>query len=89
MFFVLLAFVMASARFSLRGSTGNSLPQPQRFRIEMEAAVALVAVFSVRSWLDRNAAIDPSRAGVCGALSRGEQVVNDAEWPKSVLRPLT
>jgi hypothetical protein len=72
----------------------HALPQPNRYKVEMEMALALVAVFAARPLLEKFPR--SVKAALCLFLLSlaGEQVVNfrrqakDAMWPKDVTQTI-
>jgi hypothetical protein len=87
LFFVLLAYAMSCGPVLATWLHEQFLPQAQRFRIEMESALALAAVFGLRSWVQRMPqTVKAALAFVVLSLA-GEQVVNHRKIAKDVLYP--
>jgi len=86
-FFALLAFAFSCVPILAMWLGWQFLPQPQRFRIEMEAAIALAVVFGLRPLLDRLPR--PAKAVLAFSLLAlaGQQVVNQRRLAKDVLYP--
>jgi hypothetical protein len=86
-FFVLWAFAMSCGPVLATWLDRQILPQAQRFRIEMEPAVALAVVFGLRPLLDRMPRTVKA-AVVFAVLSlAGEQLVHHRRLAKDVLYP--
>lgn len=86
-FFVLLAFAMSCGPILGRWLDRIVLPQASRFRIEMEAAIALLVVFGLRPLLERLPR--PGKAALAVALLwfGGQQVIHHRRVAKDVLHP--
>ena len=86
-FFALLAYLTSSIPVIAAYLHRQFLPQPGRYRLEMEMAVALLAVFGLRSTVEKMPA--PLKAALLFlflALA-GEQMVSHRQYAKNILQP--
>lgn len=86
-FFALFAYLTASFPLIALYLHRQFLPQPTRYKFEMEMGLALLIVFGARVWVERL----PSRwrAGLAFLLLAlaGEQVVSYREWTRNIVMP--
>ncbi len=75
-FFTLFAFLMAAIPFIAVDLHRQFVPQPSRYKLEMELAMALLLTFSLRTWIDRMSV--PLRAALLFLFLAlcGEQIVH-------------
>jgi len=86
-FFALFAYLAASVPVVAAYLHRQFLPQPGRYKLEMEMAFALVAVFGLRSTIQK--APPALKAGLLFlflALA-GEQIVSHRQYAKNILQP--
>lgn len=85
-FFVLLAYVISSVPLTMQYFHTQFLPQPGRYKLEMELVIALALVFGLRTVLRRF----PPKARVALFLAAlvpaGAQIVSYRRYAKSILR---
>ena len=87
-FFVLLAWVTFSIPFAGEVSHRQLMPQPGRYRLELELALALLAAFGIRPLFGR-LPVAVRRAVVLVLLAlAAEQVAHDRRLEKEYLFPL-
>jgi len=86
-FFALLAYAMSCAPILDKWLDRRILPQPQRFRIEMEPAIALLVVFGVRPWLERWPRWSQAVLALMILVLSGVQVVHVRRLAKDALYP--
>jgi hypothetical protein len=86
-FFALFAYLTSSVPMLATFLHRHLLPQPNRYRFEMELAWALLAVFAARCWIAR------APRGLKLALLflylalAGEQVVSHRKYAKTIIQP--
>ena len=86
-FFALFAFVTSSAPILATYVHKQFLPQPLRYLLEMEIALALLVVFGLCSWFDKlPQALKRGLLFLLLALA-GEQIVSHRKYAKAVLYP--
>ncbi len=86
-FFVLFAYLTGSAPLAAAYLNRNLLPQPVRYKFEMEVALSLLVVFGARALLAR--APQPVKFAllvVCLAMSAG-QVVSYRRFANALIQP--
>jgi hypothetical protein len=86
-FFALFAYLTSSIPLIAAYLHRQFLPQPTRYKFEMELGLALLVVFSLRVWIERLPV--RWRAGLALLLLAlaGEQVVNYREWTRNIVMP--
>lgn len=86
-FFVLFAYLTSSVPLMAAYLHRQVLPQPVRYKLEMELALSLLVVFASRYWFDR--ASLPVKASILFLLLAlaGEQIVSHRKFAKHILRP--
>jgi hypothetical protein len=87
LFFSLFAYLTSSVPILAIYLNKKLLPQPGRYKLEMEFALSLLIVFASRCWFDR--ASQTLKAAVLFLLLAlaGEQVVSHRQYAKNVLFP--
>jgi hypothetical protein len=86
-FFALFAYLMSSPPMLATFLNRHLLPQPNRYKFEMEMAWALLVVFAVRHWIVKwPRAVKAAVLFVCLALA-GEQVVSHRIYSKASIQP--
>lgn len=85
-FFVLFAFLTGSLPLAATYLHWQFVPQPARYKIELEFALPLLLVFGLRPWFDR--AWTPLRTGivVVTLMLSVEQLVHYGRFSRNVLR---
>jgi len=86
-FFALFAYLTSSVPLVAAYLHWQFLPQPVRYKLEMELALALIVVFGSRAWFER--APLPLRMALVFLLVAlaGEQLVRHRRIAKALLRP--
>jgi hypothetical protein len=86
-FFTLFAYLMTSVPMIAQYLNRQFLPQPTRYRLEMEMALAVFVVFALRPLVDRLPV--SIRAGLLLSILAlaGEQVAADKKFAKAILVP--
>jgi hypothetical protein len=86
-FFALFAYLTASVPMVAEFLNRQFLPQPTRYKLEMEMALAMFAVFALRPVVEKMPR--SIRAGLLLVLLgfAGEQITNDRKFAKNVLAP--
>jgi len=85
-FFALFAYLTSSVPVIAAYLHRQFLPQPGRYKLEMELGIALVLVFGLRSLFDRApAALKVGLLFVFFALA-GEQIVSHRQFAKNILQ---
>ncbi len=85
-FFALFAYATGSVPLIHHFWNRHFLPQPSRYKVEFELALALLLVFALRPWFSRrSAALRAAIVFLLLALA-GEQVVSHRRFAKNVLR---
>ncbi|MGI8741876.1 MAG: hypothetical protein ACR2NN_04780 [Bryobacteraceae bacterium] len=86
-FFALFAYITSSAPMLLVFLNRQFLPQPGRYRFEMELAWALLAVFGLRHWFEKApGAVKAALLLLLVALA-GEQIVSHRKMARTILIP--
>jgi hypothetical protein len=86
-FFVLLAYLVTSAPAIAALWHRQFLPQPGRYKFEMELGLALVIVFGLRPWFQRfSKPLQVTTILFLLALA-GEQVASHRRYAKGILQP--
>jgi hypothetical protein len=86
-FFGLFAYLTSSVPVIAAYLHRQFLPQPGRYKLEMELGIALVLVFGLRSLFDRApGALKVGLLFVFFALA-GEQIVSHRQFAKNILQP--
>ena len=85
-FFALLAYLASAAPVISRYVDTQFLPQPGRFKLEMELALALAIVFGLRLWLRRMPARTMTALFLLSLLAAGSQIVSYRRSAKNILR---
>jgi hypothetical protein len=86
-FFALFAYLTSSAPMLATFLNRHLLPQPNRYKFEMELAWALLVVFAARCWIER------APRGLKFALLflylalAGEQLVSHRKYAKTIIQP--
>lgn len=86
-FFVLLAFLISSLPLTMQYFHTQFVPQPGRYKLEMELVLALALVFGLRVFLGR---LSPRAQAVLFAaalLPAGAQIVSYRRYAKNILKP--
>lgn len=86
-FFALFAYAMSCAPILAVWLDRQFLPQPSRYRIEMDAALALLVVFGLRPWVERLPQSVKAVTVLVILSLAGEQVVRHRILAKVVLQP--
>jgi len=86
-FFVLFAFLTASIPLAAAYLHWQFVPQPARYKLELEFALPLLLVFGTRPWFDR--ARMPLRAGTVAVMLvlSADQLVHYRRFAKDLIRP--
>jgi hypothetical protein len=84
-FFALFAYLTSSVPIIFTYLHRQFLPQPGRYKIEMELALALIVAFAARSWLDRLPTSLKALALFLLLALAGEQIVSHRKFAKAVL----
>jgi hypothetical protein len=86
-FFVLFAYLTSSVPVLAAVLHRQFLPQPARYKLEMELAWALFVVFGARCWIERRPRwLKTALLFLCLVLA-GVQIVSYRKYAKAVLRP--
>ena len=86
-FFALFAYLTSSVPMIAAYLHRQFLPQPGRYKLEMELALALAVVFGARSWFDRlSLSLKGALLFLLLALA-GEQIVSHRVYAKNILAP--
>jgi hypothetical protein len=86
-FFVLFAYLTSSVPVLAAWLNREFVPQPGRYKFEMELAWSLLVVFALRPWFTRAARpIQVTLLGLLLALA-GEQVASHRKFAKAILQP--
>jgi hypothetical protein len=83
----LWAFAMGCAPLILRWAHSQVLPQAYRFRLEMEAAVALLAVFGLRAALERAPRVAKGAIAAAALALAVPLTIHERRLAKDVLYP--
>jgi hypothetical protein len=86
-FFALWAYAMSSGPLLAHWLDRRILPQPDRFRIEMEATVALLIVFAARPLLGRSPRLIQASMVIMIVLLSIPQLIHHRRLAKDVLYP--
>jgi hypothetical protein len=86
-FFALFAWVAASIPLGQSVIPGHFLPQPNRYKLEMELALWLVAAFAAKPWVDRLTPPMRRAFAVLIVLLTAAQVVNFRKLEKRYTFP--
>ena len=86
-FFALLAYLMSCGPVLATWMNRQILPQPQRFRIEMDAAIALLMLFGLRPLLDRLPRSAKAAIGLLVAALAVPQMIHIRRLAKDALYP--
>jgi len=86
-FFALFAYLTASVPMVAEFLNRQFLPQPTRYKLEMELALVMFAVFALRPWVEKMPR--SIRVGLVLVVLgfAGEQITNDRRFAKNVLAP--
>lgn len=86
-FFALFAYLTSSPPILATFLHRHLLPQPNRYKFEMELAWALLVVFAARHWIEKMPrSVKAALLFLCLALA-AEQVVSHRQYAKSIVRP--
>lgn len=86
-FFALFAYLTSSPPMLATFFNRHLLPQPGRYKFEMELALALLAVFLARCWIEKMPrALKAALLFLCLALA-GEQVISHRKYAKTIIQP--
>jgi hypothetical protein len=86
-FFALFAYLTSSVPILLDYFHRQFLPQPKRYKFEMELALSLLLVFGLRHWFEKGSpALKTALVALILALA-GEQIVKDRRYAKDLLVP--
>ncbi|PWT99149.1 MAG: hypothetical protein C5B51_27780 [Terriglobia bacterium] len=86
-FFALFAYLTASIPILFAWMNRQFLPQPGRYKFEMELALSLLVVFGLRSWFLRAPrSLQVTSIALVVAFA-GEQIVSHRKFAKIVLQP--
>jgi hypothetical protein len=86
-FFALFAYVTSSVPVIASHLHRQFLPQPGRYKLEMELAIALVLVFGLRSLFEKaRLSLKVALLFLLFALA-GEQIVSHRQFAKNILQP--
>jgi hypothetical protein len=86
-FFVLFAYLTSAPPLLATFLNRHLLPQPNRYKLEMELALALLAVFGLRYWIDRvPRSIKAALLFLYLALA-GEQIVSIRKYTRVIDQP--
>ena len=84
-FFALFAYLTSSVPIIFAYLNRQFLPQPGRYKIEMELALALMVVFAARNWLEKLPVLLKVLALFLLLALAGEQIVSHRKFAKAVL----
>lgn len=84
-FFALFAYLTSSVPMIAAYFHRQFIPQPGRYKLEMELALALVIVFGARSWFEKRSAPVKLALLFLGVALAGEQVASHRVYAKNVL----
>jgi hypothetical protein len=86
-FFALFAYIMSSIPMMDAWLHRNFLPQPGRYKIEMEMALAVLIVFALGAWFKRLPRLMKALLIFLGLSLAGEQIVSHRRYAKDLLQP--
>ena len=86
-FFVLLAFLISSLPLTMQYFHTQFVPQPGRYKLEMELVLALALVFGLRVFLRRLSPRAQAALFAAAMLPAGFQIVSYRRLAKNILKP--